>query len=56
VRRTAEYIFLSHKISEEIMKKLHSLQITEFIKNRRNWKHHVERTSADMIPPPPPKF
>jgi hypothetical protein len=37
--------------TEEIMKHLHTQQITEFIEQgRRNWKEHVGRMSADTIP------
>jgi hypothetical protein len=39
---------LGQKGNEEIVKKLHTPQITEFIgKHRRNWKENVGRMSAD---------
>jgi hypothetical protein len=51
MRRTAGYTLLDHKRTEEIMKKLHTPQITEFIeKYGMNWREHAGRISADRIP------
>jgi hypothetical protein len=51
MRKTAGYSLLNRKRNKEIMKELHTQQITEFTeKYKRNWKEHVGRMSADKIP------
>jgi hypothetical protein len=51
MRRTAGYTLSNHRRNEEIMKELHTPQITEFIeKYRINWKDNAGNMSADGIP------
>jgi hypothetical protein len=50
VRRAAGHSLWDHGRNEEVMKRLHTPQITEFIeKCRRNWEESVGRISGDRI-------